>query len=323
MGARIGTNSKIGIGGRSIDYYVEELAENQHEYYTGRGEAPGEWAGSLAEALGLSGQLTAEQFKSVMEGVHPITGEPLEPFVNLKNQGLDIRFDLPESFSAFYALADERGRTVMHQAVREAMDRYAIPYLEDYACIARLGAQGNDRVPGTGFLVSMFTHRQSREGDPHLHVHAIFANAVHTDDGRGAAPDLHMLYAHHKAAGALFEAGVRHVLSRELGFKFEERNGQLEIAGIPAELCHLWSIRRAQIQAQADAWAPTAPAPAKPPPTPPAKPRKTSSMSAACTPAGVTRRPSGTVAVGDGGARSATSTPSPMTSLSVRTPRGG
>ncbi|MGH8931918.1 MAG: MobF family relaxase [Egibacteraceae bacterium] len=255
MGAHIGDNSKIGTGaGRQADYYIEELAETQRDYYTGRGEAPGEWAGGLADALDLQGQLTPEQFTSVLEGVHPITGEPLKPHINLKNQGLDITFDLPKSFSAFYALADEHAQAVMHQAVREALDNYAIPYLEEYACVARLGAQGKDRTPGTGFVVTLFTHRQSREGDPHLHVHAIFANVVHTQDGRAAAPDMHMLYAHHKTAGALFEAGVRHVLWRDLALDFTERNEQLEIAGIPAELCHMWSTRRAQILAKLDEW---------------------------------------------------------------------
>jgi len=254
VGARIGTNSKIGTGGRNEDYYINELAQTQQEYYTGRGEAAGEWAGGLAKRLGLAGQLTPEQFCDALEGVHPVTGEFLKPVPNLKTRGLDVTFDLPKSFSALYALAGEPTRAVIHAAVREALDRYAVPYLEEYACVARLGAQGKDRVPGTGFLVSLFTHRQSREGDPHLHVHAIFANVAWTEDGRAAAPDLHMLYAHHKAAGGLFEAGVRHVLARELGLAFEERGGQLEISGIPAELCHLWSTRRAQVQAQADEW---------------------------------------------------------------------
>src|SRR3712207_8133259 len=43
-------------------------------------------------------------------------------------------------------------------------------YLEQWACVARLGHNGEDRQPGLGFIAALFEHRMSREGDPQLHT---------------------------------------------------------------------------------------------------------------------------------------------------------
>ena len=37
-------------------YYEQQVARGGDDYYSGRGEAPGEWIGAGAEALGLSGR---------------------------------------------------------------------------------------------------------------------------------------------------------------------------------------------------------------------------------------------------------------------------
>ena len=42
---------KIALGQHR--YYEQQVAQGQDDYYSGRGEAPGEWAGAGAQALGL------------------------------------------------------------------------------------------------------------------------------------------------------------------------------------------------------------------------------------------------------------------------------
>jgi len=47
--------------GRGYDYLTKEVATSKHDYYTGAGEAPGQWAGRSAALLGLSGEVDADE----------------------------------------------------------------------------------------------------------------------------------------------------------------------------------------------------------------------------------------------------------------------
>ncbi len=60
---------KIALGQHR--YYEQQVAQGQDDYYTGRGEAPGEWAGTGAQALGLSGRVGAGQFAALIAGHDP------------------------------------------------------------------------------------------------------------------------------------------------------------------------------------------------------------------------------------------------------------
>lgn len=61
----------------AADYYIGEVASSAEDYYTGRGESEGRWVGSLAETLGLRGSVEPEDFRAVLDGRHPQTGERL------------------------------------------------------------------------------------------------------------------------------------------------------------------------------------------------------------------------------------------------------
>ncbi len=58
---------KIALGQHR--YYERQVAGGGDDYYSGRGEAPGEWVGAGAEALGLSGDVSAEQFGALIAGL--------------------------------------------------------------------------------------------------------------------------------------------------------------------------------------------------------------------------------------------------------------
>jgi conjugative relaxase-like TrwC/TraI family protein len=61
----------------ATEYYVGEIATSAEDYYTGRGEHPGRWVGSLARELGLSGEVDPDQFRRVLNGQDPHTGNDL------------------------------------------------------------------------------------------------------------------------------------------------------------------------------------------------------------------------------------------------------
>src|SRR5687767_11772895 len=92
------------LGAGRAAYYLSQVADGVEDYYTERGEAPGEWLGSGVEALGLEGRVDGEDLRAVLEGRSP-AGEPLgRP---RKTPGFDVTFRAPKSVSLLFALGDQ------------------------------------------------------------------------------------------------------------------------------------------------------------------------------------------------------------------------
>jgi TrwC relaxase len=56
-------------------YWLEQIARNREEYFSGRGESPGRFVGSAAAESGLEGIASAEQVRAMFQGLDPATGE--------------------------------------------------------------------------------------------------------------------------------------------------------------------------------------------------------------------------------------------------------
>jgi conjugative relaxase-like TrwC/TraI family protein len=140
-----------------------------------------------------------------------------------------------------YALGDERvNRAVMsahHEGVAEA-----VAYLDAHVGTRR-GHGGREKVNGQGLVVVGFDHRTSREGDPLPHTHLIIANRVQGPDGRWTTLDGRDLYAHRRAADAIYRAAYQRSLTRLLGIAWGEadRWGNRPIVGMPAEVVRAFS----------------------------------------------------------------------------------
>ena len=63
---------KLRIGSES--YYLSQVASGLEDYYSGRGEAAGSWAGHAASALGLTGEVAGDGLRAVLAGLAPGTG---------------------------------------------------------------------------------------------------------------------------------------------------------------------------------------------------------------------------------------------------------
>jgi conjugative relaxase-like TrwC/TraI family protein len=163
---------KVGGGNGDPSYYLDSVASGQEDYYTGGGEAPGEWAGRGADAQGLHGLVEDEAFLGVLEGTR---GDSV--------LGYDLTFSAPKSVSILYGIAD----AAVSRAARSAHDaavRDALGYLEREACWTRRGRNGRLLLHGEGLTVALFRHRSSRAGDPQLHTHAVVATAHPPRAGR-------------------------------------------------------------------------------------------------------------------------------------------
>ncbi len=160
--------------------------------------------------------------------------------------GYDLVFSCPKSVSLLHALTgDERVRREIGEA-HEVAWHAALAYLEREACVVRRGHGGAGREGGGGFVAAAFRHRTSRAQDPHLHTHVIVANMARTADGEWRALDGEaILRTYRLAGGYLYEAQLRHELSRRLGLEWTEpMKGMAELVQVPESVVRAFSTRR-------------------------------------------------------------------------------
>jgi Ti-type conjugative transfer relaxase TraA len=239
-----------GTGG----YYTSMVVTGAEEYFTGAGEAPGEWLGRSAADLGLDSQVEAADFAAVLDHRFPgsdirITASRSAPRV----AGFDATFCAPKSVSVLHGLGTEEVRC----AVREAHDvavRAALEVLEDEAARARRGHGGTTVVDADGLVAAAFRHRTSRSGDPHLHTHVVIANLVRGPDDRWTALDARALFHWAKTVGYLYEAQLRHELTQRLGLAWRPvRRGIADLTVVPPTVVEEFSTRRREIVAHLEA----------------------------------------------------------------------
>ena len=235
--------AKLGRGNEG--YYLDAVAKGAEDYYVGRGEAPGYWAGRGAELLGLDGEVTPEALRAILAGSAP-DGSMLGAG-NRTVPGFDLTFSVPKSVSVLAALRPELSEQIV-DACEVAVAR-SIAWLEDSACSSRRGHNGVEHVDGDGYVAAAFRQRTSRAGDPQLHWHVLVANTTRGPDGRWRTLDGTRIYPALRTAGFLFEAEMRHELTNRLGVQWRPaRNGISEIDGAPAAVLRHFSKRRSQIE---------------------------------------------------------------------------
>lgn len=209
----------------------------------------GRWAGAGADAFGLSGCPEARAFRALLSGCDPRTEGPLRARP-VRVHAYDLTFAAPKSVSVAAALGDRALASAALDAHRSSVDA-ALSYVAARAMAVRLGT-GDERTvePAGGLTAACVEHRASRALDPHLHTHAVVANLGLGGDGSWRAIDGRGLYAHARAAGALYDAQLRHLLHGALGLEWTRRaNGGLELADVDPVAIGSFSARRAEIRA--------------------------------------------------------------------------
>lgn len=267
--------AKLRVGQEA--YQLSGVAQSLDDYYTGAGEAAGQWIGAGAELLGLDGEVEPDDLRAVLAGIAPATGgltpngETPHPHPR-RVPGFDLTFKAPKSVSVLYGVSDDpRVQAAIIEAGQAAVTD-ALAWLEREAINVRRGT-GNEAflndlaardpeaaaaarirsVPAHGLIAAAFRHRTSRAGDPLLHWHTLVANLAPGPDGRWTAfvhPDL---YRAVRAAGEVFQASLRAELTASLGVDWRPGRHVPEIAGVPDALCELFSKRSQQITDWLDA----------------------------------------------------------------------
>jgi conjugative relaxase-like TrwC/TraI family protein len=242
---------KIALGQHR--YYEQQVAGGGDDYYSGRGEAPGEWVGSGAEALGFSGPVGGEQFGALIAGL-----DPQDPSVCLrasardpKVAAFDLTFSAPKSLSVLFAVAPERisGELV---ACHEEAVRGALGYLEDEAVMVRRGHGGERVERADGLIAAAYRHRMSRALDPQLHTHVVAANLARGSDGRFTALHGTALYRAAKTAGYLYQAHLRALVTERLGLEWGGvHKGAAELTAVGRPVLEEFSKRRHEMLREA------------------------------------------------------------------------
>lgn len=237
------------------EYFEEHLCVG--DYYDEGQRVAGEWVGSGAERLGLSGKVRADEFLRLCENQHPVTGEKLTQRLNTTrteeghqaaNRRIfyDFTFSPPKSVSlAGFLGGDERVLAAHARAVQAALKEF-----EAFAATrVRVGGARSDRLTGN-FVAAKFTHDTSRALDPHLHTHCIVFNATFdaVEDRWKALENLELLRARKFAENVYYHEFARDL--KACGYRIRNRaRGDFEIEGVADELCQRFSKRDAEIDA--------------------------------------------------------------------------
>ncbi|WP_328410801.1 MobF family relaxase [Nocardia sp. NBC_00403] len=170
--------------------------------------------------------------------------------------GFDITFSPVKSVSVLWAVApravSEKIEAAHHAAVKDALR-----WLEGHGIFTRLGRNGIRQVHVEGLVAAVFTHRDSRAGDPDLHTHVLMANRVRTLDGTWRTLAGTTIYQTLVTVSEIYNTRLEHHLEHLVGVEFAERPGQdpskrpiREIVNVPPRLITAWSRRDTAITAR-------------------------------------------------------------------------
>jgi conjugative relaxase-like TrwC/TraI family protein len=233
----------------------------EHSDYYAEGEkVVGRWQGRGAELLGLAGEVRADEFESLRQGIDPHTdvflrqrqsADRLNEAGEVESHGrhlYDFTISAPKSISVMAIVGgDERLISAHETAVAEALKE-----LEEHAAArVRLNGANADRATGN-LAIAVYHHDTSRELDPQLHTHAVATNLTYDGiEGRWKALQASGIYERR----AYLTEVYRNSLAREvraLGYEIDDRRDSkgrdcgFEIRGVSDPLLSKFSQRSRQ-----------------------------------------------------------------------------
>jgi conjugative relaxase-like TrwC/TraI family protein len=217
------------------------------DYYFDIGEGFGEWWGSGAKALGLSGTVQAADLKALCQGFGP-DGTPLIQNAGAEDhqQAWDLTYSAPKSVSVLWSQVDSTTRARIQELHRRAIDA-ALSYLAEVAILTRRGKGGvilEHALP----IVAIFDDTISRELDPQLHSHCLLLNVAGRSDETFGTILSKPFFRHKLTAGAIYQTELAHLLRSELGLRIVQDATAFRVVGVPEKLVDFYSTRAKQIR---------------------------------------------------------------------------
>ncbi|GGM15830.1 MobF family relaxase [Nakamurella endophytica] len=217
-----------------------------------------------AEKSQIRTQVATDLFTE-LHGRPPGTGQELSGFLAAQSRaqtsavaGYDLTFSPVKSVSALWAVAPLQVSAQIEAAHADAVQQ-TLQWLETEAGYTREGTRGVAQVETTGLIGAVFTHRDSRAGDPDLHTHVAVSNKVQTRSGKWLALDGRMLHRMAVAASERYNTLLEAGITERIGGTFQPRQQDVpgrrpvrELVGVPTELIQRWSSRRESIEAKTE-----------------------------------------------------------------------
>ena len=234
-------------------YYEEKYSHD--DYYSEKQRVAGQWFGRGAEELGLSGEIATEDFRAVLRGRDPASGEVLVHKANGyddRRAGWDATFNAPKSVSIQGLVGDDLRLIEAHG---KAVSR-ALVELEQYALSRRRG--GSEWVVTGNVVAARFDHIAARPAsgvqdgygpDPHLHTHVVIANMTRRPDGEWRGLDPIEIYRAQAFATAVYRSELARQV-QQLGYEIRVagHDGRWELDGYTREQVMAFSRRRQDIE---------------------------------------------------------------------------
>ncbi|MGH9044894.1 MAG: MobF family relaxase [Acidimicrobiales bacterium] len=230
-------------------YYLDDIG-HELDVVAGSERNAARWRGRGSAGFGLGSpgdEPEAEMVARTLAGANPLNGRPLR---NTRTTvcGFDLTFCAPKPVSLLACMGDPVSQSAAFQAHEQALDG-ALSYVQSRALALRR-RRGAERevVPIRGMVAVSFTHCLSRARDPHLHTHVVVANLGQDLEGRWSAIDSRGVFAHARAAGALFDAALRKAAHDSLGISWVPKGvAAWEPRGLDPAVTAAFSLRSAQI----------------------------------------------------------------------------
>lgn len=212
-------------------------------------EPVGKWIGSLAADRGFGNAVVQRgDMEKTLLGYDPRTGEQVSKNAgsNSRNLGQDLTFSAPKSVSIAWASASPELQRAISEAQQRAVEK-AMQYAEQSGAFFhyvghRDGKSLDKTEPVYKVAVATFEHSSNRNGEPHLHTHAVVPNI--SESGKRLDFDTRQKMA----IGASYRAELAAELER-LGFQIEKDvKGSFRIAGFPRDLESKLSSRANEIK---------------------------------------------------------------------------
>lgn len=235
-------------------------AKSDGGYYLGPDDLRRAWIGRGAELLGLSGPPDYEQFRRLIHGLDPWSGNQLTAKI-LGNRipGWDVNVHCPKGVTMVIEQGDDRVQAALWDAARETvadLEREATTRI-------RKGGRHDDRLTGNlvGYAVEHAETRPAKEDnmpDPHRHIHMVIANLTFDKaEGEWKAVKFRPIMDLKKYFDRRFNQRFSNKLA-ELGYEIEthwqrgpkgERNYMgWDVKGVPASVIRKFSRRSAEIE---------------------------------------------------------------------------
>ena len=205
--------------------------------------------------MGLSGEVATEDFRAVLRGLRPASGEVLVHKANGyddRRAGWDATFNAPKSVSIQGLVGDDHRLIEAHH---KAVSR-ALVELEQYALSRRRG--GREWVVTGNIVAARFDHIAARPAsgvkdgygpDPHLHTHVVIGNMTRRPDGQWRGLDPIEIYRAQGFATAVYRSELAREV-QQLGYEITiaGRDGRWELDGYTREQVMAFSRRRRDIE---------------------------------------------------------------------------